>query len=140
MLKRKIRAYLSHPIQGRAGKAATPEMMETNNRIAIAWTKRLDIYFGSNLELYVPGEHDEFVLIAYLDEQLTIEQILDIDCKILAKRDVLLVANWENHLSGGMKREIDKAKELGIPIRVFDNIEEADLRALEIWLEEKFNE
>lgn len=135
MLKRKIRAYMSHPIQGRAGKAATPEMMEMNNKTAIEWGKKLWLFFGSNLEVYVPGEHDEFVLIAFLDEKLTIDQILGIDCEILSKRDVLIVANWENHFSGGMRREIDEAKKLNIPVWVITGVEDNDLRALQMFLE-----
>lgn len=136
MLKKKIKAYLSHPIRGFMGPKATREVMEHNNQLAVRWGKELYRFFGTNLEVYVPGEHDEFVLIAYLDKIINEKQILDIDCKILARRDILLVADWENFHSSGMKKEIVKAKELGIPIYYSQDLSEKTLEELKIFLEQ----
>ena len=135
MLKRKIKAYLSHPIRGFMGPKATREHMEHNNRLAVRWSKELYRFFGINLEIYVPGEHDEFVLIAYLSGIIDEKEILDIDCTILERRDILLVADCENHLSNGMKIEIAKAKELGIPIYCSQDLSEETLEGLKKVLE-----
>lgn len=114
-----MRVYLSHPIRGGNGKDATEQDMKDNNRIAIAagkhWQAVLSKAFGKEVEVYIPGEHDEFVLIAYKRSYLTEEQILDVDCKILDTCDLLLALN-EDCISGGMKVEIDYALEHGIPV------------------------
>jgi len=136
MLKYRIKTYLSHPIRGRAGRAATPEIINFNIKKAVDWAKKLRLYFGYNLDLYVPAEMDLFPRIAVAKGYLDIDQILDVDCEIVSQGDAVIIANWEDHISEGMKREIDKAKELGIPYRVITGVEEADLRALEIWLEQ----
>jgi len=135
MLKRKIRAYLAHPIRGAKGADATQEDMEINNQKAIEFAKRLDIYFGSNLEIYVPGEHDEFIMLAYLKGILTEKQILEIDCEILSKRDIVIVAYWSGQLSRGMQTEVMKATELGIPIFVLSGLDIVSLEKLRITLE-----
>ena len=136
MLKRKIRAYLSHPIRGVYGDKCPEEQIKFNCQQAIAWAKALRIYFGCNLEIHVPAEHDEHMLIAMKKGYLTIDQVLDIDCVIVSRRDVVLIANWEDHISGGMRREIDTAYRRGIPYRVFTDVQEDDLRALKMWLEQ----
>ena len=135
MLKKKIRAYASHPIRGKKGKEALPETMEANNRKAIRWGKKLWVHFGSDLVMYIPGASGRWAEIGMAKGYLTIDQILDIDCEIVAESDVVLVFDWEG-ISGGMAREIDKAKELGIPYRVITDVKEDDLKALKIWLEQ----
>ena len=134
MLKRKITAYLSHPIRGVYGDKCPDEQIHWNCQQAIAWAKTLRIYFGCNLELHVPAEHDEHMLIAMEKGYLTVDQVLDIDCVIVSKRDVLLVANWEDHISGGMAREMGTASELGIPIRVFTDVQEDDCLDFYVWI------
>lgn len=135
MLKRKITAYLSHPIRGIYGDKCPAEQIEFNCAKAITWAKALRIEFGCNLKLHVPAEHDEHILIAMEKGYLTVDQILDIDCVIVNKRDVLLVAMWEGQPSGGMAREIDTAFIHHIPTRVFTGIDEIELKALSMWLE-----
>ena len=134
MLKRKTKVYLSHPIRGFMGRAATLDVMTRNNDKAIAWGRELWAYFGSQLEVYIPAEHDEFVLIAHEKNYLDIHQILDVDCDIVAKREAVIVADWESHISGGMQREINHANSLDIPVWFFNKIDIDSLEQMEIFL------
>lgn len=118
------------------GEKCPSEQREFNKAKAIEWGKKLWEYFGSNLELYIPGANDDWAVIGMKKGHLTIDQVLDIDCGIVELCDVVLVMNWQNHISEGMAREIDTAFIHHIPTRVFTNVEEVDLRALEIWLEQ----
>ena len=136
MLKHKITAYLSHYIRGFAGDDATPETIEANCAKAVEWSKKLWVYFGSNLEIYVPASMDLFPRIALEKNYLTVDQVLDVDCKIVSQCDVLLIANWGDYISEGMRREINTARQFRIPHRVFTDIKDVDLRALELWLEQ----
>ena len=111
----KIRAYVSHAIQGKFGAAATTEQMEANNQKAIKFGKQLVEEFPC-IDFYVPGYHDEFVLIAYKKNYLTIEQILDVDCVIVSRCNFLVVYSPNDYISKGMKKEIDHAVKSSIPI------------------------
>ncbi len=135
MLKRKIRVYLSHPIRGVLRENATEETMKANNQKAIAWGRELWGEFGSQLDLYVPGEHDEFVLIAYLRKYLTERQILDVDCVIVSRCEAVIIANWEGSYSGGMKIEVDYANRNDIPVFVLDGLDAVNLEKLRTFLE-----
>ncbi len=135
MLKRKIKVYMSHPIRGVLREKATEETMKANNQKAIAWGRELWGEFGSQLDLYVPGEHDEFVLIAYLIKFLTEKQILDVDCKIVSRCKALIVANWEGSYSGGMRIEVDFAKANDIPVFILNGLDAKNLELLRVFLE-----
>lgn len=114
--------YLSHPIRGRKGKDATFADMENNNKITITKAKQLrQAICDDNIYIYVPAEHDQFVLIAYKRKLLTEKDILDIDCEIVDDCDLLLVYNWEGYISRGMQREIDCANDNGISIFTFND-------------------
>ena len=134
MLKRKIRAYCSHVIRGYMGSKCLEEQRNFNKAKAVEWGKRLWEYFGSNLEMYIPGANDEWAVIGMQKGYLTIDQVLDIDCGIVAQADVLIVMDWEG-ISGGMKMEIAKAKELGIPIYCSQDLSERTLEELKKVLE-----
>ena len=135
MLKRKIKVYLSHPIRGVLREKATEETMKASNQKAIAWGRELWGEFGSQLDLYVPGEHDEFVLIAYLAGCLTEENILDVDCVIVSRCEAVIVANWEGSYSGGMKIEVDYALEHGIRVFTLNGLDTVNLERLRVFLE-----
>lgn len=109
----KIRAYVGHSIRGKFGNAATNEQMEANNQRAIKFGRRLAKEFP-NIDFYIPGYHDEFVLIAYQKGDLTETQILDIDCVIISRCNFLVVYSPDDYISKGMQIEIDHA--------IFDNI------------------
>lgn len=114
-----LRAYLSHPIRGAKGAVATQEDMEANNRKAIEFAWQLRARFPG-LDLYVPAEHDEFVMHAYMAGYLTEQEILDVDCTILRKCDLLIVYMPDGHVSSGMSREIAEAALRGMYVGYTD--------------------
>ena len=101
----KIRAYMSMPIRGKSGNNATSQEIEYNRQKGIVTSKILSICIP-NLDIYCPGEHDEFTQAALYDHYLTLEDVLNIDCKMLHKRDLLIVYDWQNFWSHGMIKEI----------------------------------
>jgi hypothetical protein len=126
-----VTAYCSHPIRGRKGDQCSQEEIELNNMKACTDLSQLALTIrraGINLEVYVPGFHDEFVSLAYAKDYVTEQQILDVDCTILDKRYILLVYDWQDYISTGMKVEIDYAEEHGIPIYVFQKIDDKTIR------------
>ena len=69
-----------------------------------------------NIDFYVPGEHDEFVLIAYRWGVLTEKQILDIDCEIVSRCSFLVVFAPDDYISKGMQIEVDYCVFNKIPV------------------------
>jgi hypothetical protein len=104
-----IRAYLSHPIRGAKGMAATREDMETNNRRGMEFAAKVRAEFPG-LDLYVPAEHDEFVIQAYELGYLDETQILCVDRQLVADRDILIVYAPDGYVSNGMNEEIEEAQ------------------------------
>lgn len=107
-------AYISHPIRGARGAAATHADMEANNRRAMEFARIVRAEFPG-LSLYVPAEHDEFILLAYETGRLDEAAILAVDKLIIVKRDVLLAYAPEGYVSSGMQVEIAEAQRLGMP-------------------------
>jgi len=89
--------------------------MEVNNHRAIEFAARVRAEFPS-LDLYVPAEHDEFVLRAYENGYLCERGILAVDKIILADRDILIVYSPDSYIGGGVKVEIEEAQRLHKPI------------------------
>lgn len=121
-----ITAYFSHPIRGEKGEAATQAEIEANcqRAVKVASSIFLDCnLIGINIEIYCPGRHDEFVQIAYRQGILTEDQILDIDCEILSRRDLLLAYAPNGLISNGMRREINHAIKLSTPNLIFSDEE-----------------
>lgn len=133
----KISAYVSHSIRGKHGKNATNEQMQANNQKAIEFGKKLKEQFPT-VDFYIPGEHDEFVLLAYRKNLLNEHQILDIDCDILAKRNLLIAFCPDDYVSKGMFRESNEAERLHIPVfHVYsNNMNEAPIRVIAQYLED----
>lgn len=114
-----ITAYLSHMIRGIEGHSSFGANCE--EAIIMANILRQQI---PNLEIYVPAEHDEFVSIAYHDGILTEKQILDIDCKILDKRNFVIVfTHGTKKLSNGMETEVNYADAVGMQVFYIDSID-----------------
>ena len=129
----KIRVYISHPIMGSKKEKATKEDMVENNNKAIIFGSLLQCKFP-NVDFYIPAVGDEFVMMAYETGLLTIEQILEIDCKLLSKRNILLNYIPDQYISDGMLKENMCAQECGIPILMAKDIDAAEKvlnRALE---------
>ena len=133
-----MRCYFSHPIQGKKGKDATREDMDVNNQRAIEAAKQIRRVFP-RIDLYVPAEHDEFVIEAYTQKSLTVEQILEADKAIVRKCDFLVAYMADDYLSNGMIKEIIEACDNRIP--VFFWVESRGLsettRQITSWLKEK---
>jgi len=135
VLKRKIKVYVSHYIRGPEGNAASKKTIDTNIAKTKAVCQQLRIRFGSNLDLYVPAEMDEFPQIAMEIGYLTIKKVLDIDCIIVSGCDALILLDFEHCLSDGMLEERRAALECGIPIYSLDGMDEVSLELLRVWLE-----
>jgi hypothetical protein len=133
-----MRCYFSHPIQGKKGKDATREDMDVNNKRAIVAAKQIRSWYPG-IDFYVPAEHDEFVIEAYTQSSLTVEQILEADKAIVRKCDLLVAYMADDYLSGGMIKEVIEACDNRIP--VFFWIESRGLlettRQITSWLTEK---
>ena len=109
-----MKVYLSHPIRGLKGSAATEEDFIANNAKAHAFARKVRDLFPE-IDLYVPGEHDEFVSLAYRAGMLTVEQILDVDKMIIDSCQGVIYYNFEGTMSGGMVVEFDHNIDIGIP-------------------------
>ena len=115
-----FKIYLSHPIRGAKGANATREDMEANNKIAIVIGKAIERWYrdkfpNEEISVYIPGEHDEFVMLGYENGTLTEKQILDIDCQIITTCDMVYALSGEV-VSHGMQVEIDFANDHNIPV------------------------
>lgn len=108
---------MSHSIRGKKGKNATDENMQHNNNLAILFGQTLRRKFPK-IDFYIPGDHDEFVLIAYQNKYLDEKQILDVDCKIISRCAFMIAYSPDGFLSKGMKIEIEYAETNGIPMIV----------------------
>lgn len=122
----KIKVYISHSIRGQKGKDATHDDMVQNNQRAITFGIILSCSKFPQVDFYIPGEHDRFVLIAYESGMLTEKQILEVDCQILKDHHILLNYIPDQYISGGMLTENMYAQMNGIPILMAQNIEAAE--------------
>lgn len=116
-----ITCYISHAIQGRYGRKATPAQMDANNQRAIDFVYQLRVEFGEEIDFYVPAEHEDFVNRAYKMGLLSIDEILVIDCDIVRSKDILLLYIPDSYVSSGMLKEAHKAKCLGKTILQVNN-------------------
>ncbi len=130
--KSKVSAYFSHSIRGAKGMKATDKDIEENCKDAIKMAEWIRENVPG-LDLYVPAEHEDFVHIAYKDEYLSEEQILEIDCKILERKDFHIVRGIDKERSRGTVIEIEYAKKAGkftFYVFTMDEVEAAALRVI----------
>jgi len=121
--KQLFRIYLSHMIRGPKGLDATEKEIQENINIHIVIGTEIKAYLIDwekmdglpKTSLYVPAEHDEFVQLAYNKKYIDEAQILDIDCDIIDKCNLLVAFGNPNH-SRGMQVEIQHAVDNEIPI------------------------
>lgn len=131
-----FRIYLSHCIRGKHGEDATDTQMAKNNQRAHEVAEQLRSYFLDwyrmdnfpEVEIYVPGEMDEFVLHAYRRGYLTEKQILDCDCDIIDGCDMVLALG--NYVSRGMAIEIEHASTTDKPVFQFSYLRKSVIRDL----------
>ena len=103
------RAYMCHSIRGRKGMDATEAEMNANNNKAIEAGERLRREHP-DLDVYVPGDHDEFVMIGHRNGYFGEVAILNIDCEIVEQRDAIIMYTEDGYLSRGMVTEVKYAK------------------------------
>ena len=104
-----IKIYLSHRISG--GDECTPiENMEANcveaRRVGKIIERELNRYIAA--EVYVPGgPTEQFVRRAWQKKMLTVQQIMEIDCDIIADSNFVLVyVPEDDRLQGGRAEEV----------------------------------
>ena len=119
-----MRIYISHSIRGIKGKDATDDDMRVNNLKAISFGKDIRANF-KGLDIYVPGDGDEFVLKAYRSGYLTEDQILSVDCQIIDTCDAVLAFIPDQYISNGMLVEILHAQDARKPVFLAKDIVEA---------------
>lgn len=120
-----MRVYLSHKIQGKAGASVSDDVMRRNLLDAIVVAEKLRELFPEKLEIYVPAENETFVNFAYKMGFLTVEQILEVDCKIIDCLDAVIVYDPEGDLQGGRLVEYKHACKTNKPVHVFATVESA---------------
>lgn len=120
-----MKFYLSHPIRGSKGDKATAVDMKQNNDQAIEIAKFIRNAITPEIDIHVPAEMEEFVLTAYYLGILSEKQILAVDCKIIEGCDAILLYSPDGNIAGGCKIEYDHAIDIGIPVYVFKDENEA---------------
>ena len=126
-----MRVYLSHAMRGKAGDGASTDTQAKNCAEAIKMAKALRSVFPEILDLYVPAETEPFVQAAYDAGYMSVEQILEADCKVIDKCDVVIVyVPKGDDLQGGREVEYRHAHSKNIPVVQFDEIAKAI-----IWLQ-----
>lgn len=117
------RVYVSHSIRGKLGVDATPESMAKNNRLAHEAVVLMRCIIPE-IHFYVPGEHDEIIMILYQGGRLKEGDILWADCELIKRTCEILIA-WapDNFISTGMQIEIDFANTHNIPVCVIYDVE-----------------
>ena len=120
-----MRYYLSHSIRGKYGKDATPSQMKANCDRIINIAD--DIRFAlPSVELYVPAEHEDFVLNAFLNGYMNEQQILAVDCMIIDKCDgVIIFCPPDDPICGGRTVEREHAIVTSKPMLIFQSSGEA---------------
>ena len=122
----KFSVYVSHSIRGTKGVDATHEDMEANNKKATAFGKELRLKFP-DVDFYVPADNDEFVILAYEQNYISETEILNVDCRIIDKRSMVLAWIPDQYMSGGMQTEAVHAVITGKLLATVRNIHEAEI-------------
>ena len=137
-----LKIYMSHPIRSPYGDEATPEQMKTNCLMAVTIGDKIRQYMAFNHrdvpgKLYVPAEHEELVNRAWHSGMLTVEQILELDCRIIAEEynDLLIVFAPYGPPIQGCHIEMQHAVLHHIPVLVFKDMSEFKEK-IEVYLEE----
>ncbi len=120
----KLRVYISHSIRGIKGSEATHDEMSANNAKAIEFCQELKVGCP-DVDFYCPAEHDEFVSLAYENEILTDVEILEIDCRIINDRHLVLAWEPGKHTSNGMMTELVHAAIAGVELAVVKTVDQA---------------
>ena len=124
MKDRSLKVYFSHRISG--GLEDPKDIFEINCLVARDFVEELQKAFP-DVEFYVPGgPSEEFVNKAYKKSYLSVAQILNIDCDILAEKDVVLcLVPKGDKLQGGRQVEVEFARKISKPVYIVADIRHA---------------
>jgi len=112
-------------MRGKPGFAVNSSGHGENCEIAMRLADQLRKIFPK-LYLYVPAESEPFVGAAYGKGYLSIEQILELDCMVVDRCDIVIVYVPEGgELQGGRKIEYDHAVATNKPVCIFHTLAEA---------------
>lgn len=120
----KVTAYFTASIRGKKGSKATKRDIQRNIESGKKVAAQIRKFFGSMLEIYCPHDQDELIQILWHSRKITVWDILDGDCKIVSKKQILLVWAPKDYISAGMAKEIKTAKEKSIPIIMFERFDD----------------
>ena len=129
-----MKAYLSHHIRGPKGDDSTALDRLLNRAEAMKCALVLRELIP-DLQLYVPGEVDDWAEAAYTKGILTVTQILDVDCGIIDTKDVMLMYDWYYSPGEGMVYERDHCLKTGKPFFVFHDLAPRTLKKIKQFLE-----
>jgi len=121
----KVTAYFSASIRGKKGSKATKRDIRRNIEAGKKAAAQIRSFFGSMLEIYCPHDQDELIQILWHNRKVTIWDILDGDCEIVSKKQILLVWAPKGFISNGMAEEVKTAEVLNIPIVMFERFDDA---------------
>ncbi len=124
-------AYMGHTIRGRMGNDATDEHMERNNFKAGIIGQIIQFELKDVLDLYVPGDMDAHFLERGVRPIDIVEEVLTLDEAIIGSSDLLIVYTPDGYISGGMQREIDHAKMVGVPIVQIEDASQYNISLIE---------
>ena len=119
-----LKVYFTHRISG--GLEDSIEAFKVNCEAAQMMAMNINWKIKS-LDIYVPGgPSEEFVGKCYQLGLLTVDQILAVDCDILATKDIVLCWVPEgDELQGGRKVEVNYARAHDKPVIIFATLDEA---------------
>lgn len=121
-MSERVKAYFCAFVRGRNGDQATDEEMAENIQRALEVANAIRTAFPETLDLFVPHEHETIIHQLWRDESVTSDQIIDACCKILEPMPMVVVYR---PISGGMRKEIDKAVSCGDKVIVaFDSFDD----------------
>lgn len=128
-----VKAYLSHHIRGPKGDDSTLEERISNRQEAVRVAQILRRYCP-NLDLYVPGENDDWAELGLQAEILTGDLVLDVDCAIINTKDAVLFYDQYGQFGGGMKREEEHSIQINKPRFIFHDVSDATMKRLQEFL------
>jgi len=119
-----VTGYFSAPIRGKKGSNARRGEIRKNIVAGKKMAAKIRRIFGSLLDLYVPHDQDDLIQILWYAGKLTAKDILEGDCKIVSKKDLIIVWLPDGWLGGGCAQEVKTAEECGIPIIIFEELDD----------------
>jgi len=122
--KARVLAYFTAPIRGVKGSSASKKDIHGNIEAGRKIAARISNYFGSMLNMYVPHNQDDLIQILWYGKKITVWDILEGDCQIVAQKDILIAWAPKGVISAGMLREIKTAKEREIPVVQFEKFDD----------------